>query len=352
MEFDLQQLSDVVQFNCDVADANFAGNYTMCTYLLKMRELYRWSESIEQSDPLLTASVSSWVQQKEAYWESLENLDFRRLPVCGREYEAFDVGGINQQLAAYGLVYGAGYGRGCRPEFYLGSLDRMEHYDSYDVLISGYEYARDLSAPVAMSQGERIYVRQESIRRMLWEQIEAWRWQKSPPGALQRALQNFPLESAPELTLEKLLNIQMDCVINHEVGEVVAGSLLGEEWADMLVQHSGTRLEIVARAIRDHLADVLVTLPALMDADDLSAIHLYFANLNAMRRTLFPQLLEAYGQWCDTSSLDGFKYLIRLSHVHWLAQSEKLLDDFRHFGDALRISDNDIAGFQPTFALH
>ena len=351
MGFNLQQLSDAVQFNCDVADANFAGNYTMCVYLLKMRELYRWSESIDQSGKLSTASVSSWVEEKETYWESLGNADFRPLPIDCREFDAFDVNEINQELAAYGLVYGAGYGRGCRPVFYLGKLDKIECYDSYDVLISGYEYARDLSAPVAMSQGERIYVRQESIRRMLWEQIEAWRWQKSPTGALERALRHFPLESAPEDTLEQLLKIQMDYVINHEVGEVVAGKLLGEEWADMLVQHAGTKLEILARAIRDHLADTMVTLPTLIDSDDFAAIHLYFANLNAMRRALFPQLLQAYGQWCDTSSADSLKYVVRKSHGHWLHQSERLLDDFRHPGDAFKISDNDIASYQPTFII-
>ncbi|HSP01523.1 MAG TPA: hypothetical protein VLN90_08695, partial [Thioalkalivibrio sp.] len=39
------QLSDLrqsVQRNCDIADARHAGNDTLCTYLLKMREFYRW----------------------------------------------------------------------------------------------------------------------------------------------------------------------------------------------------------------------------------------------------------------------------------------------------------------------
>ena len=351
MGFDLKLLSDAVQFNCDVADANFAGNYTMCIYLLKMRELYRWSESIDQSDKLHTGAVSDWVEQKEEYWESLENAEFKLLPLNGREYEPFEVQKINRDLQQYGLVYGAGYGRGCRPEFYLGVLAEVENYESYDLLISDHEYARDLSAPVAMSQGDQIYIRQESIRRMLWEQVEAWRWRKSPDGALSRVLQCFPLESDPESTLEQLVAMQMEHVINHEIGEVVAGKQLGEEWADMLMSHPGSRLEILARAIRDHLADTMVTLPVLIDLGDAAAIHLYFANLNAMRRALFPQLVTVYEQWCDSSSLDAFKRMIHPSHVHWLLQAEKILAGFNDQGDAFLISDDDIVAYQPDFVV-
>ena len=352
MEFDLKQLSDAVQFNCDVADANFAGNYTMCIYLLKMRELYRWSESIEQSQQLQLASVSEWVEEKEAHWASLENVDYRPLRLGGQVFDPFEIEEINKHLQQHKLVYGAGYGRGCRPEFYLGALIEVENYESYDLLISGHEYARDLSAPVAMSQGDRIYIRQESIRRMLWEQIEAWRWRKSPDGAMSRVLQHFPLESDPESALEQLVIMQMEHVINHEIGEIVAGSQLGDEWADMLMTHPGSKLEILARAIRDHLADTMVTLPVMIDQGDAAAIHLYFANWNAMRQALFPQLITAYGQWCDTSSLDVLKRLIHPSHVHWLSQAERILASFHDQGNAFKVSDDDIVTYQPVFVVH
>ena len=352
MGFDLQQICDAVQFNCDVADANFAGNYTMCTYLLKMRELYRWAQSIDQSEKLKTASVSEWVSEKEVYWESLENEQFRGIPVGDDEFDPFSVEQINQMIREHGLVYSAGYSRGCRPEFYLGSLDQIEHYDSYDVMISGHEYARDLSASVAMTQGEFVYVRQESIRRMLWEQIEAWRWRRSPAGALANALSQFPLDSDPAYTLEQLLKVQIEYVINHEIGEVAASGLLGEDWKKMMMQHSGTRLEFIARAIKDHLADAMITLPALIYSGNATAIHLYFANLQAIRETLFPQLVNAYSDWCDTGSFDHFKRLIRPSQEHWAAQAERLLDDFNQQGDSLSVGDEVLDKFQPAFSVH
>jgi len=352
MGFNLKQLSDAVQFNCDVADANFAGNYTMCTYLLKMRELYRWSASIEQSDKLLTNLVAEWVEQKEAYWESLEGSDFRPLLIDGHEHDPFDIQTINLDLKQHGLIYGAGYGRGCRPEFYLASLVETDIYDTCHVFISDHEYARDLSAPVAMSQENRIYVRKESVRRMLWEQIEAWRWRKSPDGAFSKALHSLPLDSDPAYALEQLVTMQMEHVINHEVGEVEAGGKLGDEWADMLMTHAGSKIEILARAIKDHLADTMVTLPILLDSADPKEIHLYFANMSAIRQELFPQLVAAYEQWCDTSSISVFKRLIHPACNHWLSHAEKMLDDFRNMGEAYAIRDDDIVTYRPDFATH
>lgn len=352
MPVNLQQLSEVVQFNCDVADANFAGNYTMCTYLLKMRELYRWSEGIAQSEKLSTGRISDWVENKEAHWSSLEDKPFKNLSLGGDEFDPFDIEGINEYLNSHQLLYGAGYGRGCRPEFYLAALLNVEQYEGFMLYISGTEYARDLSAPVAMTQGDRIYVRQESIRRMMWEQIEAWRWLKSPEGAFSRAISHFPLETDPSHSLHQLVEYQMEQVINHEIGEVIAGQQLGSEWQDMLSGHPGSKLEIVARAIRDHLADTLSTLPAVVDAGDEVGIHLYFSNMSAMRKVLFPQLITAYDSWCQSKSYGVFKRMIRISHTHWLSQAERLLANFRRQGERLVIEDADISTFQPTFSVH
>ena len=352
MDFDLQQTRKAVQFNCDVADANFAGNYTMCTYLLKMRELYRWARSIDQAEKLQTSSVSEWVSEKEKYWVSLEDEEFREITIGDRTLDPFDVDQINQAINPYGVVYSAGYSRGCRPEFYLGSLDKIESYDLYDVTISGQEYARDLSASVAMTQGEHVYVRQESIRRMLWEQIEAWRWRRSPPGAMANALSQFPLETDPSHTLEQLLNVQIEYVINHEIGEVAATELLGDDWKKMIMEHAGTRVELIARAIKDHLADAMITFPAMVFSGNATAIHLYFANLQAIRQTLFPQLMDAYNHWCQDGSMEPFKQLMRLSQEHWIQQAERLLQDFHALGESLAVTDSEIEKFQPDFAVH
>ena len=42
----LPQLAAVVQRNCDISDARYAGDYGLCTFLLKMREYYRWENEL------------------------------------------------------------------------------------------------------------------------------------------------------------------------------------------------------------------------------------------------------------------------------------------------------------------
>lgn len=352
MGIDISKLTEDVQFNCDVADANYAGNYTMCIYLLKMRELYRWSESIDQSSRLLGEAVSAWVEDKEGQWESLESEDFRQLEISGRQFDPFDVDAINDLLKQNDLVYGAGYGRGCRPEFYLAELKSVESYPSYDVMVSDQEYARDLAAPVAMSQGRTIYVRRESVRRMLWEQIEAWRWRKSPASEpLARALSYVPIDDASEAALDELTEVQLEYAINHEVGEIVSSEMLGEIWAKMLIDIAGTRVEFIARAIKDHLADALVTLPVILREEQSLAIHLYFSNLHSLRKLLFPQLELAYEQWVNGDK----KTLISLlgdAHTHWLQQAEKLIDLYRQSGQNMQISDDELLRFQPVISLN
>lgn len=351
MDTDIHQLITDVRLNCDIADANFAGNYTMCIYLLKMRELYRWSNSIDQSSSLSSEQVSEWVQQKEAYWESLESEEFRAVSIDGRSYDVFDVETINKLLIPKNLVYGAGYGRGCRPQFFLAELQYREAYPSYDVLVSDHEYARDLAAPVAMSQGRMIYVRRESLKRMMWEYIEAWRWRKSPPDEpLAHALSHFPIDSDPEEALDDLTQIQVEYAINHEVGEVVATEMLGSQWTEMLMQHPGSRLELIARAVKDHLADALVTLPEIMQSDSHAAIHLYFANLTPLRKKLFPQLEEAYESW-KASGAKSLNTLIAISHAHWLEQAESLLQRYRETPEQMNINDDDLAQYTPSFSF-
>ena len=40
------QLAETVQRNCDISDARHAGEYGLCTFLLKMREYYRWENEL------------------------------------------------------------------------------------------------------------------------------------------------------------------------------------------------------------------------------------------------------------------------------------------------------------------
>lgn len=86
--------------------------------------------------------------------------------------------------------------------------------------------------------------------------------------------------------------------------------------------------EFMARAIKDHLADALSTLPRLLENREPAQLHFYFANLSGMRRVLFPSLYEAYNQWISSNSLQPIKQLINQSEEHWAKLANNLLELF------------------------
>jgi hypothetical protein len=114
-------------------------------------------------------------------------------------------------------------------------------------------------------------------------------------------------------------------MILHEVGEAMAGELLGEAWGDMALSVSRTRGEPVARAVRDLLADCLSTLPGLLERDNLPALHFYFATFDAPRRQLFPRALDAYEHFLRYGTLDRLWQVVGEGKERWLECARGLL---------------------------
>jgi hypothetical protein len=73
----------------------------------------------------------------------------------------------------------------------------------------------------------------------------------------------------------------------------------------------------MARAVRDHLADCTNTLPMLVEQRRLASLHLFVANLGAMRKQLFPSLVAAYGRWRDGGDIDDIQAVAERGADHW-----------------------------------
>ncbi|WP_131111708.1 Sfum_1244 family protein [Sulfuricystis thermophila] len=286
---DFDRLVAAVQKNCHISDARHARGMTLCTYLLEMREFYRWEAGIAPGAPLERAAVGAWLNAREALWETLEAEDFAPVPVAGREYAPFEVAAINQALVPHGLVYGAGIGRFGKPHFFLGELERHEVRDGLTVLVSGCEHARDLGALPAALQGDTAFVRRAAMRQWLWEKAEAW-MMKRTPGPLALALAAHGFEDDAEAALSRMVDAETETAILHERGEHTAGRLLGAAWEERLASGCPRRAEILMRAVRDHLADSLVTLPTLLEREAWPSLLFWLANLDGMRRELWPAL--------------------------------------------------------------
>lgn len=330
---DLAALVGAVQQNCDLSDAQHAGDLTLCTFLLKMRELYRWEQDLPLTRELPRAEVGEWMNRREQHWEGLGARPYAPLPLPGGDLDPFESEAVNARLRPHGLVYSGGYGRQCKPHFFLGRLLREEDREGLRVRVSTCEYARDLDAPPGMLLDGTIFVRLEALRRWLWERYEEWRWSGKNP-ALGRALACHPFQEAPEAALDAMTETQAEAVILHELGEARVGAEFGEAWAALLADLFRSRAEIMARAARDLLADCQVTLPGLLERNAPALIHFHFANFVGMRRKLFPELAAAYQDWVDAGSTSGLEHAVRTGRERWRHLLDEMLEIHARQGDA------------------
>lgn len=329
----ISDLAHVVQHNCHISDARYGGDYSLCVYLMKMREYYRWEKHLPLGAVLEKDSVGNWLQEREQLWESLEDAELEPIEIGGERFDPFDADAINAHLQPLGLVYSGGLGNKAKPHFFLGDLEQHQDNGSYSIFVAAGEYARDLTAPPAMTIGHSIFLRRESLRRMLWEKLESWRWSR-PDNALGRAFACYDFENALEQSLDAMTNREIEAVLLHEQGEHEAGLRLGGDWEQMLLDVIHTPAEIMARAVRDHLADCLSTLPALADRGDEPSLHFYMGNLNNMRREIFPGLAQAYDEWRSGSGTGPFVEIAERGRAHWEHIARALLEIHAQAGAA------------------
>lgn len=294
--FDLDAIVVAVRQNCHISDAQHAGDLTMCTFLLKMRELYRWEMAIPLTRELPRSEVGDWMNARGQLWDGLEAEAYVPIPLPGGAVDAFESGRINAELLDHGYVYSGGYGRRSKPHFFIGELLRRERREGFEVYVSGRELARDLEAPPGMYLNHTLFIRTEALRRWLWEKYEEWHWNRKSE-AMGRAVAAYPFAEAPEAALDAMTSTELESVILHELGEARVGAELGEAWEELVAAVMRSRAEIMVRAVRDLYADCLSSLPGLVGRGDPAAIHFFFANFVGMRRKLAPELAEAYERW-------------------------------------------------------
>lgn len=342
------RLVQSVQRNCHIADARHAREMTLCNYLLEMREFYRWEHELPLARALPRQELGSWISEREALWDGLQADDLEPLRVGEHSYDAFEVGAINAALVPQGLVYGAGYGRFGKPHFFLAQLERHEQRQGLRLFVSGCEYARDLSAPPAALLDGAVYLRGDALRRWLWEKVEIWGVRKAD-GALKSALECYGFAADAETALDHMAEQEAETLILHELGEAMAEPLLGAAWRDLIASFKGRRAEILARAVRDNLADCLSTLPRLIEREAACSIHFYFANFEGVRASLFPLLDVAYRGWREGGSLAPLREVAHAGSAHWHEAALRLLRV--HQGDPAAAEKAIAAWIEDTGAL-
>lgn len=316
---DLADLAAQVQRNCDIADARHGAELTLCTYLLQMREFFRWERGLALGCALPRAEVGQWIAEREARWEALEGEPFAPLrlgpaaDVGGKHrmgsaagadlLDPFDADAVNARLAGRGLVYGAGWvsgPRGARPVFFLAALVSRGERAGLAVLQAGAEHARTLLAPPAALAGAGagpVLLRRESMARWCWERTEAFALRPQPGGALHAMIEHYGLDRDFLAALPRWLDDQCELALLHELGEHRVGAWLGPAWAALREALDDPRAHARAGALRDQLADLTCTLPALIERAEPGPLHAWFAGYDGARLALFPSLADGYAAW-------------------------------------------------------
>lgn len=329
----------IAQANADVADALHAQSASLCIYLLEMREFFRWDMRLPLDHALSRSEIGPWITAREAAWERLRDslpgdaAYASMLPELAAD--PFATEPIREVLAAEGLAYGAGIGRFGRPQFFLARLVDRQVRDGCEVLVCGEELARGANAPPALSRGREILIRQDALERWLWSRYEEWRLHPRDNGlaaafAIHEAASATGERAAPAVVRRMAVH-EREALILHELGERQVDAQLGEHWHDLIDDAPSRKAEVLARAVRDLLADCTVTLPALAESDDAAAIHCWFGLLDGMRLKLAPGMMADYRRWNAGGGGRGDASSLRLDAAcrHWAHAAQTLLETWR-----------------------
>jgi len=302
-------LQEDIQHNCNVSDARDHGIYSMCTMILKLRNLYKWEHGLEPWQEAEPADLLDWIDAKERYWAALADEPFRAVQAGGRSYSPDSLEEINKAIGPGNLVYGAGYGRSMKAVFFLAEKLREYTVAARPVLILGRESAKEMASPFAMAQDGMVYIRRYSLRFFLWDQIQELR--SLERAGFRRALRLHDLLEGDRLSqdrlrqrLDEVVDAEMNLFIYHEVGELLQTTLDSSTLEKIITTFPGSVIELVCRTIKDVLADTHPSglLGYIVNEQRESSLGFYLAFLDGLRKTLFPEIVEAWTLFEQTGS--------------------------------------------------
>ncbi len=290
-----------IQHNCHISDARDHGIYTMCTMVLKLRNLYKWEKGLQPWEEPESADLLDWIETKENFWARIADESFRTLVVCGKTLPPLDLEAINAALQGEKVLYGAGFGRSMKTVFFLAEIIERRKTEGCPIVILGKEWAREMAAPFAMVQDGLIIIRKDALRFFFWDQIMEVR--SSCRSSIQHALQPYGVFNNGKLdrelmkaALDNIVDQEMNLFIYHEIGEILQTTLDSEALRTIIGHFPGTVLEFVGRAVKDILADTHPKglLAYIVREQRQSSLGFYLSLLDGLRERLFPEIAAAW----------------------------------------------------------
>lgn len=303
----LQRLIADVQNNCNISDARDHGIYTMCTMVLKLRNLYKWEKGIQPWNEPEPAELLDWIECKENYWETISTAEFSPVSVNGKSFQPEDSVGINSAIKDERLHYGCGFGRSLKSVFFLAQVKEVRTIGKVPVVILGKEMATDMAFPFAMAQENVVYIRKEPLRFFLWDQIQELRGSCRVP--LHHALGLYGLLTKGKLDqhkfrkrLDTLVDQELDLFIYHEIGELLQKGFSDGQQRKLIALFPGSAIEHVCRSIKDILADTDPHGPVArcIATQRESSLSFYVGFLDGLRKKFFPEIVSSWERFRGT----------------------------------------------------
>ncbi|MEE8432725.1 MAG: hypothetical protein V3S16_15865 [Candidatus Desulfatibia sp.] len=91
----IEAIMNQVLQNCNIADSQHAGLYSICGLALRLRDLYKWENGLDPWVEKDSAEVLEWIGAKEQKWEELAEKGFNAITIMGNKYDPFDTSGID-----------------------------------------------------------------------------------------------------------------------------------------------------------------------------------------------------------------------------------------------------------------
>lgn len=329
----INSIAKQVEKNCDISDAKYCGFYSVCNLTMGLRNLYKWRKGIVPWLEDDHKKVAAWIEEKENLWEKLVNNDFEDIRIEKNIYSPFDIKEINFYLRPRGFLYGAGYARSLKPTFFLAEIEDHRFISGVSVYILNHEWIRDLFAAPGMLQENEIFVRKETLAYFLWDKIN---WIKSSGRrALKWALEQYGLpgditDLGPEekrKIVEKILPHEMDALIYHEMGEARDETFDREIWQEIVRSFNHTPVELLARGIKDVLADTTEKgrLKHIIDQKNKGSLGFYVAFLDGFSRLIFPEIVSEFEGFVLTERWKSIDAARKAAYINATRYVEKLI---------------------------
>ena len=322
-----------VRHNCTISDSHHAGMYSICGLALRLRDLYKWEKGLAPWEEKDSSEILDWIGAKEELWNDLAETSYVDLSIAGHHYDPFDTTRINAALATQGVFYGAGYAHSLKPTFFLATIEDTTVVHNCKVFILGRELARDLLTIPALSQDNCILLRADAAQLYLWDRVMYIK--RSGRPALRYALNRMGLEDDSLDTLKSQLPVlaerQKDTFIYHEIGEMNDTVFEVDVWRSVIASFAHTPIELLARVVKDLLADTgdTGTLQHLIEERQDVPLALYVAFLDGLAKAMFPQLFAAFFAFMKNQNWETIARAVADGHNTAKTYAEAMVDIYQ-----------------------